>query len=522
MASDLDLDDKRVEFVADYVLKSNKIKGDKWMKLWNNEEAKQIIFNFFDKPDISQLFIVMNAAGLLQAQLECPSGVKSKSCFFMKKEKCMIKKDSPVNKLLIYGDLPQNPLEHFSAFVDEVLLPLVSNKRNYVSWPDVVYEDVVKHAHGLKRQTDIIVGQAKGKTLLPLLVDSEKTKDHVKEGKITRSLVYAIESLVIAWSHQIHKALLKDSAQPLLNGLNPNPLVELDFWKAKATNLENIYDQLNAPKARQMAQILESANSSYFVPFKEMFKSVVVALREAQDIHNHLAILRPYLEDMEQAELEQLRTHFEPVMHLLCLIWADSPGYRQPGRILIILQELCNLIIDQCRVYLDPTDVLKAEPEEAINKVNLTLSVLHAFKTCYEEHRAKLHEYFAKVKDESGQPIEPVLWEFKTELAFGRYDAFTERVQFVQHLMNTSLEFLKLEKVVFGGLVGNSLNIRLKEINESYVEKYKSNLPGAHADGLCDIIFNGLNNPNPSTGGTNLKRSGHIDLTTRAKQKTED
>ncbi|TPP62234.1 Dynein beta chain ciliary [Fasciola gigantica] len=323
---------------------------------------------------------------------------------------------------------------------------------------------------------------------------------NTQTSKITRSLVYAIESLVIAWSHQIHKALLKDSAQPLLDGLNPNPLIELDFWKAKAINLENIFDQLNSPKARQMAQILEGANSSYFIPFKEMFKSVVVALREAQDIHNHLSTLRPYLEDMEQAELEQLRMHFEPVMHLLCLVWASSPGYRQPSRILIILQELfyftpakilgyisrrvnttlnasnyreSSFFAFQCRAHLDPTEVLKAEPEEAICKVNLTLDILHAFKSCYEDHRARLGEYFDKMKNEHGQPIEPVLWEFKTELAFGRYDAFTERVQFVQHLMNTSLEFLKLEKVVFGGLAGNSLNIRLKEIIDLYVEKYK-------------------------------------------------
>lgn len=43
--------------------------------------------------------------------------------------------------------------------------------------------------------------------------------------------------------------------------------------------------------------------------------------------------------------------------------------------------------------------------------------------------------------------------------------------------MNTSLEFMKLEKVVFGGLRGNSLNIRLKEINDLYVEKYKVSFP---------------------------------------------
>lgn len=125
MASDLELNDKRLEFMADYVLKSNKIKGDKWMKLWNTDESKQMILGFFDKPEVLQLFISMTSAGFLQVQTDFPSGIKTKSCFFMKKEKGVIKKESPVNRLLIYGDLPQNPLEHFSAFVDEVKLHLL-------------------------------------------------------------------------------------------------------------------------------------------------------------------------------------------------------------------------------------------------------------------------------------------------------------------------------------------------------------------------------------------------------------
>ncbi|KAA3682025.1 uncharacterized protein DEA37_0001628 [Paragonimus westermani] len=278
MASELELDDKRAEFIANYVLKSNKLKGDKWMKLWNTDEAKQSIVDFFDKPEITELFILASAAGTLQAQYECPSGMKSKACFFMKKEKASIKKDAVVNKLLVYGDLSHNPLEHFSAFVDEFIIPVLTNKKNYISWPDVVYDDIIKNAHELKRQTDIILGQSKGKTLLPLLVDSDKSKELGKDSKISKSLVYSIESLVIAWSHQIHKALLKDSAQPLLDGLHPSPLVEMDFWKAKTANLENIFDQLNSPKVRQMAQILENANSCYFIPFKEMFKSVVTGM----------------------------------------------------------------------------------------------------------------------------------------------------------------------------------------------------------------------------------------------------
>ena len=37
-----------------------------------------------------------------------------------------------------------------------------------------------------------------------------------------RALVHAIESVIIEWTHQIRDVLKKDSAQPLLEGLNPN------------------------------------------------------------------------------------------------------------------------------------------------------------------------------------------------------------------------------------------------------------------------------------------------------------
>ena len=42
----------------------------------------------------------------------------------------------------------------------------------------------------------------------------------------------------------IEDVLKKDSSQPILDGLNPGPLVEIEFWKAKAINLENISEQV--------------------------------------------------------------------------------------------------------------------------------------------------------------------------------------------------------------------------------------------------------------------------------------
>lgn len=59
-----------------------------------------------------------------------------------------------------------------------------------------------------------------------------------------RAMIHAIESMVIEWTHQIQDVLKRDSAQPLLEGLNPTPFVEIEFWKNKASNLECIYEQV--------------------------------------------------------------------------------------------------------------------------------------------------------------------------------------------------------------------------------------------------------------------------------------
>ena len=59
-----------------------------------------------------------------------------------------------------------------------------------------------------------------------------------------KSLLHAVESVVIEWSHQIRDVLKKSSAQPLLEGKTPSPMVEIDFWNARRADLESIMDQV--------------------------------------------------------------------------------------------------------------------------------------------------------------------------------------------------------------------------------------------------------------------------------------
>lgn len=245
----MEADDPRLEYLSEIILKTFKLKPDKWNKLLGNDEHKQVVVDFFEKTDNYQLIFQLTNVGALLPDYEFPTGgSKFKSVYFIKKEKKdAITKDKYRGSLL-FGDLSYSPLDQLSALVDELLVPLLSNQKNHHNWPVVVSQDVLRHVHQLKNNVFVISGQVKGRTLLPLPVGTEKIsndEEKIHDSSYERTLVHSIESAVIDWSHQISKALKSSSAQPLFEGSNPTPLVELDFWKARAINLENIFDQLN-------------------------------------------------------------------------------------------------------------------------------------------------------------------------------------------------------------------------------------------------------------------------------------
>jgi dynein heavy chain len=65
---------------------------------------------------------------------------------------------------------------NFCDFFVQVLVPLLTNEKNHDQWPKVVSEDVRRHVHNLKSNVYVVSGQAKGKTLLPLPVGTDKVE----------------------------------------------------------------------------------------------------------------------------------------------------------------------------------------------------------------------------------------------------------------------------------------------------------------------------------------------------------
>ena len=120
MSDDLEIGDSRIEFIALYVLKTLKLKSDKWTKFYAPDDNKLVMQEFVDKNEQNLLVFSLNAAQAIVATHAYPSTLKTKACYFAKKSKEAIAKDVNIKDALLYGDLSYSPLDQLSAILDEV------------------------------------------------------------------------------------------------------------------------------------------------------------------------------------------------------------------------------------------------------------------------------------------------------------------------------------------------------------------------------------------------------------------
>ncbi|XP_027630723.1 dynein heavy chain 9, axonemal [Tupaia chinensis] len=467
--------DPRLRLLGAYVAQSLRPAAGAWERCAGTPEAEQLFQAFLGREAVEgqrPLLVVRPWLGGLAVRAgldEAPESrpARAKGLFFLRTGPEPPGPNS-LRGAVVCGDLPAAPLEHLAALFSEVVIPVLANEKNRLDWPHMVCQDVRRHAHTLQCDLLVILEQVKGKTLLPLPIGSEKMEfvDFQSEtdlDSIDKSVIYAIESAVVRWSHQVQVVLKKESSQPLLE--NPTPKVELEFWKSRYEDLEYIYNQLRTIKVRGMAGLLDKLQSSYFPAFKAMFSDVEAALTEAQDIHVHLVPLHCHLETLESVEFPEVKSRLQPLLHVVCLIWATCKCYRSPGRLTVLLQEICNLLIQQASNYLSPEDLLRSEIEESQRKLRVVSDTLSFFKQVFQDRRENLHTYFKE-----NQEVKE--WDFQSSLVFVRLDGFLERLHVVEDLLKTALDLHKLGKLEFSGIRGNALSQQAQQLFEEFQEMY--------------------------------------------------
>ena len=139
-------------------------------------------------------------------------------------------------------------------------------------------------------------------------------------------------------------------------------------------------------------------------------------------------------------------------MHTVLLIWNHSQNYNTPSRLVVLIRQICNAIIKQCRGTIDGPKVFEAikneETIDAHQKLTLALDVCSKFKDAY-------FDYKSKSKNQ---------WKISTNALFVRLDAFSERCQDIMHLTGTIQQFNKLQKIEIGNTKGKTMTSTILQI----------------------------------------------------------
>ncbi|KAF4030914.1 Dynein heavy chain C-terminal domain [Phytophthora infestans] len=428
--------------------------GPKFTAKYATEPNEMCIKEFLDNEDVTMLaFSGDNVIASIKMPATLPRG---KTVCFTKFHKTAI---TPTNVLsdIMVNELTPSSVEYLERMVAEIYLPLFSNVANQEGWGEVASKEVVDKFHSYMASVSIISGATKGETCLPLPpIDGNATNLSNK--------VSLLEGSIVIWTKQIKNVLKQDPEDLLKQGLHPTPDAEIEFWKLKAANLNSIFDQLQSKKVRKILTALDRSKSTYCATFARLCKEVFTARIEANDNMKYLRTLEEWFIRLNNDEdFPALTELFKPMLHIILLIWKNSKHYNTPARLVVLMREICNSLINQARKYLSGELIFalidQDEAGQAVEQLKTTLQVCSAFKSTYFDYKATAN---------AECPSNP--WRIQGNALFVRLDSFLERCHDILDLTQTIVQFSKLSKIEVGGTKGKTLTLSVQQIHADFTE----------------------------------------------------
>eukprot|EP00003_Mantamonas_plastica_P015444 TRINITY_DN2616_c0_g1_i2.p1 TRINITY_DN2616_c0_g1~~TRINITY_DN2616_c0_g1_i2.p1 ORF type:complete len:390 (-),score=104.91 TRINITY_DN2616_c0_g1_i2:29-1198(-) len=333
---------------------------------------------------------------------------------------------------------------------------MIMNPDNMESVNEMVRKEITDAFYQFLGNVYVTIGLIEGKTLLPM--PPLPTNDVSRIAK-DKEMVHLLESAVITWIRQIKNVLQSDPEDAFQGGeRNPGPLEEVDFWETKSQDLNSLYSQTISLEVRRVVKVLEVTKSTYSAAFSRLSKEVQIARAEANNNFKFLRPLRKYFDQLHSSKkFTQLVQVFQPMMHMLLMVWTNSKFYNTPFRMVLMLRSICNDLIDRAIEHIDSDTLFKIDPEDALERLSNSMHVCGTFKACYFAYKASTQQDPSSVK-----------WNFQNNSIFHRLDAFLERCHDVLELTQTIVQFKQLAKVNVGGSKGRVLSDNIAQIHADF------------------------------------------------------
>lgn len=86
------------------------------------------------------------------------------------------------------------------------------------------------------------------------------------------------------------------------------------------------------------------------------------------------------MQKFETNDFSDTKHLIKPLMHILCLVWANSKYYCTNDRMVHIFKMIHNQMIEDAKTSLDPGSIFQGEPDEALSMINKVIELLQYYK----------------------------------------------------------------------------------------------------------------------------------------------
>ncbi|KAI4800642.1 hypothetical protein KUCAC02_009569 [Chaenocephalus aceratus] len=457
--------DERIEVILRLTLSSLGLQMEVWRDFLSEEENQVTLSSFFSIADYSNLFLCRDPG--LCISLTFPSQTSSKVLVLSRSSRAVISAENIRDMLIMQEVEGGGAVSCISAICQEVTCPLLSNPDPSGSWAAGVAEEALRFMERQKNEALVMEAQIRGRTFLPqphALHDNRlhgdvdhdgDLHDDVDERKLSKKLsdlklLHACDWTIIEWAELVSEFLQQDSSQAVLDGLKPLPCEEFNFWRNRLKNLLHIQQQ---------------ADSVYLSTLRDIHTDLQQGLREAQDVTENLERVQQKLEELQLMEFQQLEANMAAVMEEVQLLWVRSESYCKPCRVVVLLQEVCNLFIQRSRDFLQGGgELLKgllSGPDEVLQGVSLVVRTLQTLRETFILSKGRLQD----MKQEGAAQS----WDFPSHLVFLHLDDFLLHLQNIQEVFRVSLQLRQLEEAVVSGTGGRKWTEEVQEVYQDFL-----------------------------------------------------
>jgi dynein heavy chain len=220
-----------------------------------NVDSKRIFLDFIHEPARRRLLVWPGEDDELHAGYDMPCEGRKKAIYFIKQRSFRVEEDGNLSGLMM-GDIPCDVLEHLSTVSHEVLYPVLMAGR--AKDPDSINKEISDVFHKFLSQVYLTVGQAQGKTLLPLPPRDPNQREGMdaRMVKTDKERVHVLESCVVTWTQQIKKVLRQEPPTFIYPGdIETGTKSEFAYWSSRAMDLTSIHEQLSSTKVQKVLQV---------------------------------------------------------------------------------------------------------------------------------------------------------------------------------------------------------------------------------------------------------------------------